>query len=227
MELIFPIVMLLICLIGGSAILLYANKNTKKKNNVSVAEKTAIDFVNIKDIRGNFLYTLDGLVCSYIRLTPVSTELFSEQEKKSLTNILTAELSAEKEEFKFLAVSRPVDIKPLIDQYAELMRNTTNKIQRELLKKESYVLSNYALSGEVVERQFYIMLWSKYSDSAEADLDKRTREIINRFENAGIKSEFISQQEILKLCNLINNPSYVHIEDADFDATIPILTAKE
>ena len=37
------------------------------------------------------------------------------------------------------------------------------------------------------------------------------------------KSGSGKQQDIVRLCNLVNNPAYVHLEDAGFEAAIPIL----
>jgi hypothetical protein len=37
----------------------------------------------------------------------------------------------------------------------------------------------------------------------------------------------LNQQEIVRLCNLVNNPAYSHIEDTSFNAAIPLLTNYE
>ena len=43
------------------------------------------------------------------------------------------------------------------------------------------------------------------------------------FEAVGIKTEIIKDQDIVRLCNLVNNPAVVSIEDEMTDASIPIL----
>ena len=43
------------------------------------------------------------------------------------------------------------------------------------------------------------------------------------FADCGIQTEILEQQDIVRLCNLVNNPAYVHLEDAGFEAAIPIL----
>lgn len=65
-----------------------------------------------------------------------------------------------------MAVSRPVDISPLIADMQSMLREAGEK-QKELLRQEILQMSGYALSGEIVERQFYISIWEKQEDRAE------------------------------------------------------------
>ena len=85
------------------------------------------------------------------------------------------------------------------------------------------VMSIYAISGEVIERQFYIVLWDKYQEGIAKDLLKECREFINKFESGNIGCEIFKGQEIVRLCNLINNPAYVHVENIEIEKTIPVL----
>ncbi len=74
------------------------------------------------------------------------------------------------------------------------------------------VMSNYATSGDVVERQFYIMLWDKYQDGGEKELLKEAREFTGKLENSNIACDILKEKEIVRLCNLINNPAYTYLE---------------
>lgn len=134
-------------------------------------------------------------------------------EKEQICRVLTAELSSIQKPFKFLAVSRPVDITPLVNEYTALLSETTVQRQKELLRNEMIVMSNYAVSGEVVERQFYVMLWTRYRAGIEQELLKECREFCNKFENVGVSCDIIREHEIVRLCNLINNPAYTHFEE--------------
>jgi len=35
--------------------------------------------------------------------------------------------------------------------------------------------------------------------------------------------DVLSEKEIVRLLNLVNNPSYTHLEDTEFEASIPML----
>jgi predicted MPP superfamily phosphohydrolase len=210
---IVPIIMILICCGSGAGAWFYMKKsNGKTVDTKTQQEQTAQEFVNVKDIHDRFLYTRDGQVIAYIKINPISIDLFSDMEKEQICRLLTAELSSLQKPFKFLAVSRPVDITPLINEYTTLLTETTDQRQKELLRNEMMVMSNYAVSGEVVERQFYIMLWTRYRAGLEQDLLKECREFSNKFESANIRCDIIKEHEIVRLCNLVNNPAYTYYE---------------
>jgi len=223
MQRIIPILIILFCSLVGGIILFFLKKSSKKVKNIEGEEqKTANEFVNVKDIKERYLYTRDSHIIMYIKINPISIDLLSEREKKLLCKTLTAELSSEQKSYKFLAVSRPVDISPLINEYTGIISNSADQKQKDLLRNEMLVMSNYALSGEVVERQFYIMLWEKYEEDIEREISKRCYEFKSKLESGNIQCEILKQQDIVRLCNLINNPAYTNIEDSEFEATIPI-----
>lgn len=195
----------------------------RKKEKTDNKKETAQDFVNVKDIKDKFLYTRDDQIASYIQINPIDINLLSKREKQSLSRTLTAELTSERKTFKFIAVSRPVDISPLLTEYQNIISNTNNQKQKELLRHEMYSISNFALSGEVVERQFYIMLWEDYEEGIERDLLKRAMEFASKLESSSIKCNILTQNKIVRLCNLINNPAYVNLEGTSFDVGMPIL----
>ncbi len=79
-----PIIMILVCvLLGGGTLFLKFSERRKKaksRDKEELAQMTANEFVNVKDIRGSFLYTRDGMVLAYLKIFPISTELFSKNE---------------------------------------------------------------------------------------------------------------------------------------------------
>jgi len=227
-DLIFPMVMIVVCLLMGGGVFVYTKLSVKKKASSrkvadSMALTSANEFVNVKDIRGKFLYTRDGLALCYLKILPISIDLFSKNEKRQMVRQLTANMSSVQYPFQLIAVSRPVDISPLLSELSTTLTESGDMKQKELLKQEILEMSSYALSGEVVERQFYIVLWEKVNDSAERDLLQRLKYLSGYFNDVGIQTEILEQQDIVRLCNLINNPSYVHLENTDVDAAIPIL----
>lgn len=220
--------MLILTLIGGSIALLFIKRDSRKKQDeINKNLETAQEFINVQDVRGNFLYSNDGYIFAYIKINPISIDLLSRREKEVLCKTLTSELSTEEKSFRFLAVSRPIDITPLISEYSNIILNTDNPKQKELLRHEMLVMSNYAMSGEVVERQFYIRLYEKFEEGIERELLKKINELASKFENSNIGCEILKEQGIIRLCNLINNPAYSHIEDTSFDAAIPFINRIE
>lgn len=221
---ILPIIMICICALMGGGVFLYmkmGKKTARKESNP--ADVTANEFVNVRDISGKFLYTRDNMVLSYLRIMPISIDLLSKSEKQQMVRQLTANLSSAEYPFKLLAVSRPVDISPLLTELSDTFTACGNPKQKELLKQEMLEMSTFALSGDVVERQFYLELWDKAGDSAEQDLLQKLKYLEGYFSDVGIRTEILEQQDIVRLCNLVNNPSYVHLEDSEITPSIPVL----
>ncbi|WP_141499735.1 hypothetical protein [Paenibacillus luteus] len=216
-----PIIVLFLCLIGGGAVLFYLRTGSRIKHVSPPAhELTAQHFINVKDVRGHYLYTLDGWVLCFLKITPISIDLLSSNEKKQLINMLTTELSTVQSPFKFLAVSRPVDISPLISQLTGLLQTDDPK-QKELLKQEIAEMHTLAVSGEVVERQFYMTVWQRLEPDGERDALQQIKKLAQHLDDCHVHSHVLKQQEIVRLCNLIHNPGYTHLEDSEYSASIP------
>ena len=76
-----PIIMIVVCVLLGGGTLLFLKfsekrKKAKGRDKEELAQMTANEFVNVKDIRGSFLYTRDGMALAYLKIFPISTELF-------------------------------------------------------------------------------------------------------------------------------------------------------
>ena len=93
---VFPIVMIGICVLLGGGVFLYVKfpKKQASAREADPAVKSANEFVNVRDVRGKFLYTQEGLVLAYLRIMPFSMDLYSGNEKKQIARQLTANLSA-------------------------------------------------------------------------------------------------------------------------------------
>lgn len=223
-NLLFPIIMLIVTIIGGGLFLFIMN--SKQRKSKKEVEKSAIvtaqHFINVKDIRGNYLYTRDGYLFIYLRIHPISIDLYSKGEKAILIKTLTAELSDLQYPFKFIALSRPVDISPIIIDLSDKVREAEDK-RKELLRQEIMQMSGYALSGEIVERQYYICLWDIFEEGNEMELSKRAALLSEKLMAGSVSSDILSEKEIVRFLNLVNNPSYVHLEDTEFSPSIPIL----
>lgn len=223
-SLLFPIIMLAVTLTGGGILLLFLKKARKspRTDAESAAMQTAQQFINVKDIKDKYLYTRDRMVFIYLRLHAISIDLYSKSEKNVLIKTLTAELSDIQYPFKFMALSRPVDISPLITELGEMLKEAEDK-RKELLRQEILQMGGFALSGEIVERQFYIALWEKQEEGIERDLAKRASLLCEKFATGGVACDILTEKEIVRLLNLINNPSYTHLEDEETAASIPTL----
>ncbi len=189
------------------------DSNVKTKGKKQLYSSDASDFVNVFDIANNTLVTRDGFIIKFLRIYPISIELFTDREKEVLKNNLSVELSKEDLEFKFLSFSRPVDISPVLENLQLKLSETANTKRRELLRAEIKELTKYALSGEVVERRFYFQIYAKDTTVGKRVLENKLNHIKLAFSSATLKCEEVNDKEIIQICNLINNPRYVHLEE--------------
>ncbi len=228
-SLLFPIIMLAVTLVGGGIFLVVfkREKNHSQGGGASPAARTAQQFINVADIRDKCLYTCDGMAFTYLRIQPVSIDLYSNAEKSALIKTLTAELSDIQYPFKFMAMSRPVDIAPLVGELSDMLKEAGDG-RKELLRQEILQMGSFALSGEIVERQFYIAIWERAGETDAAggagrELQKRAALLSEKFAAGGIACSILREKEIVRLLNLVNNPAYAQLEDCETSASIPML----
>lgn len=207
------LIVMVLCLVSGIGFFV-VKKSGFDSHQINDMD-TAQAFINVMDIKEQFLYTLDGCVMTYINITPISTELLSEKEKEQLEISITAEFRNLNKPFKFIAVSRPIDISGLLEEYKAIISKSDDQAQKVLLRKEIYVMSDYALSGEVLQRKFYIILWENHKEGIEEELIKRTKDFAKRFEVNNIKCSILEKAEIITVLNLINNPHYESLEEGE------------
>lgn len=228
MKIIFIIIGAL-CILGAALIALMIKKQREKmeENSDDIQEAYAQDFVNTLDIDNEgLLYTADGHIITYIRVHSISLDLLSLNEKRALSKRITEELSGFDGGWKFLAISRPVDIQPLISEFSEMMSDTSNVIRRKLLRNAMRQMNSYAITGEVMERQFYFCLWEEVKNKNAIELLKKAkRDMIQKLITAGVKADELNKQNSIRLINLINNPSVTAFEDSviELDTTYPII----
>jgi len=197
--------------------------NKKKVPALDVRGQTAQEFINVRDIKGKILFTKDNQLFAYIKIHPISLELLSRKEKEQISRQLTTELSTEGKPFKFFAISRPIDISALINDLQDTYSGSNDLIQKRLLKESVKTIHEFATTGEVVERQFYVIIWQKSGEDAQRELLKRAGELAGKFEACNIRAEVCEQSQIVQLCNLFANPSFGYAEDSDITPTVPLL----
>lgn len=222
----FPIVIIVIC-VGGLILLSLSGKKGRSAGKSTGQEVSAQEFINVRDIIDNVLYTNDHYCISYIRLQPPMSSLWSRREKRMKTNTLVAEVSKDRLPWILTAVSRPMDISQLISQYRQLRDNTDNPIRKKMLKQEMNELQKKVGGGEAIERQFYLKIWLPDKEGVEVELQERARQIVSAYESVGIVGQILKKPDIIRFCNLVHNPAYINVEDASAEPGVPIILEME
>ena len=223
-RLIVPIIStVVLILIGIAGYIIFTKITTKEKEKAKAEDRgdSAQDFTNVLDIDSDnsLLYTADGNILSIIRIESISLDLMSDAEKKSTAESLTTALGKYGDAWKFIAVSRPVDTKPLIDNN-NMYSQAENDVKKKLLKNAARTMEGFSLGGEVTERQFYFILWSKYKDNVSiGNFLKKRGLFISSMNEAKAHVVVAGKSEMIRVFNLYFNPSALSYEDYDVDDT--------
>lgn len=196
-------------------------KKKDKNNIVSSAEQE----INILDIKNNLIYTRDNLVIAILKINSLNMQLFSKKELINKIKDITSELSTETKEFKMTSIARPVDVGSLIEFLRTILNNSTDSIQKRLLRENIRETLNLTLVGDAVERQNLLIISEVLSDNSEQEIQKRAREIVQKFDNCGMKLEILNDQYLIQVCNSFTNMSVATKEDSDYQDYIPNLVS--
>ena len=195
------------------------------KKDKDTVVSTAQQEINILDIKNNLIYTRDNLIIAILKINSLNMQLFSKKELKNKIKDITSELSTETKEFKMTSIARPVDVGSLIDFLRNILNNSTDSIQKRLLRENIRETLNLTLVGDAVERQNLLIISEVLSDNAEQEIQKRAREIVKKFDNCGMKLEILNDQYLIQVCNSFTNMSVATKEDSDYQDYIPHLVA--
>lgn len=222
---VLPIVMLCLCALAGGGWLyydkVYLAKKTQAQENEddNPAQKSTAEFINVKDIGENAIFTLDGKIITCYRITPINIDLLTDEEKDTAIGITTAGLSAIKEPFKLLSIQKPYDIAPYI---ADLMAKykDSDDTRKRIIMKEVAALNSLGSSSQITDRQCFLIYWSSVTSMKR--YDKKRTAFAKCWDEAQVGLEMLDTKELVRLCNMVYNPSFT-TEVEEIAPTIPIL----
>lgn len=198
------------------------SKPKKPKEKSNKKQLTTNEYVNVADVRGPYLYTKDGLIWQYLKVQPISTALMNDDEKADLTMRMTRDLSPLKVPFKILFLTRPTDVRRIIEYYENIKTNTVNPKRRENLTKTIRYFSGLSTGNGVLERQTFIALWSKPKQK-EDDIAAKTLEFRNALLNCGVSCSICDETDILNMLGLFYNPVFTLGTEIDTTPRITIM----
>lgn len=177
----------------------------------SESRESVNEFVNVKDIKGMYLYTKDNYVFSYLRVYPFNLDLLSHAERENITNRLAAAFDADRKDWDYCTLPRELDL----DMYKGFLKEKRMEEMEALGKKhiiDVMILqaTDLSSSGENFEHQHFYKFWKQCNEyvnqaQAEAELRDRLLRFTDMYDSVGIKTDILRDQNIIKLCNLYSN----------------------
>jgi len=192
-------------------------ENTIKENEQRKA--TANEFVNVRDIKSSLLYSKDNYMFGYLRVYATSFALMTDEELAAETNKLVSNFKGDNSYFSYFSLPRQVDIDELKNfqekKYVQEISNQKRKQVLGIMIQQSVELST---NNENYEHHHFFKMWSPYKEGKdnyleEQELKNRLAIFQNYYRAINVKTEILTDTEIMKICNLFANGVKASYED--------------
>ena len=178
--------------------------------------KTLNEFLNIKNIEDNYLTTLDGQVILFIKICPINTELFSEEELENKMNSMSIEFGNEQYPYTFFIIPRKVDIADFVNEQQELKRKLQDDVSIQIVEKRIICTHELVADKNIIENEFYLCIWTKDGENAIDNLLKRANNWKQRFKNCDYETEILNKSDIILMINSFTIPEFARKEGTDY-----------
>ena len=178
------------------------------------------EFLNIKDIKRNYLYTLDNQIVVFIKVNPINIELLSDSELERKMDSEAIEFSNEQYPYKIMVIPRAVDISEHIREQEQLKKSLDDDVCIEIINNRIIATMEIVENKNIIENEFYIMLYDNYRDNIEHELNKRVNSWINRLNNCELKCEVLEERDIILLMKSFTIPEFARKEGTDYTDNI-------
>ena len=194
--------------------------STKEVIIIKNKNKSLNEFLNIKNIDENFLYTLDNKVITFIKVYPINTELFSEEELENKMDSMSVEFNNEQYPYSIFVIPRKVDISDYVKEQEELKKNIQDEISIKIVEKRIIATHELVADKNIIENEFYLYIWEEDSDNVKEKILKRANNWRKRFKDCGFETEILEKTQIILLAKSFTIPEFARKESVDYDDSI-------
>lgn len=219
-------------------------ERSKGKQNKSASQTLAVTpgdskkqastqaWVPIKDIHNNLLWRKDDHIVVIIRVQPVNIALLSKKEKQRKIKKLEEALNGVDYYYQTLSIAKPVDLDAYIMNLERAKRESEDPIQKKLLSGYAHQAAAKAMSGEALERHFYILIphvLGKKTEIDQAVISDRGIQMASNLTHAELVSEVCDDEAHRDLQFIFSNPNQAAYERAPMAVQMypPVMFAEE
>ena len=185
------------------------------------------EFLNIADItEEGYVITIDGYILMFLNVKPQNFDLLSEQELENKMNYMSVEFSNEQYPYKILIMPKILDISDNIKEQETLKQMINNDKFIQIINNRIQFLLNLVTNKEIIENEFYLIIWEKETEKSKIELQKRANNWMNRLRNCELQSEILSKDDIIYLIKFFNLQAYKD-EENDYENHITKIKRKE
>ena len=140
---------------------------------------------------------------------------------------MSIEFANEQNPYKILVIPRAVDISEYIHEQEILKNKCEDDISKKIIEDRIKFTTNLVADKDIIENEFYIMIWEKASDNSESELNKRASNWINKLKNCDLNSKILEEKEIILLVKSFTIPEFARTEGTDYGDNIVKIKRKE
>ena len=149
------------------------------------------DFLPIKEIANNCILLNTKEKVTGIKIMPKNIFIMGPDMMNSVISNLRVVYNLIDYEFWIISADRPVDISVYMSQLELAYQNETDPIRKKLImqdirKGEMFIQEN------VVDTEFYLL----FKEKNDEIIQKRIRNLINNFANAGLATRQVSNEDL-------------------------------
>ncbi|MFR5507954.1 MAG: hypothetical protein ACLTKT_01905 [Clostridia bacterium] len=163
---------------------------------------------------------MDNKVISFIKIYPINTELFSEEELENKMDSMSIEFSNEQYPYSIFVIPRKVDISDYVKEQEKLKKIIQDEISKKIVEKRIIATHELVADRNIIENEFYLYIWENDSDNVKEKILKRANNWKKRFKECGFESEILEKTQIILLAKSFTIPEFARREETDYDDSI-------
>lgn len=175
-------------------------------------KETLNKFLNIKNIKNNYLYTIDNKIIGFIKINPINIQLLTNEELNQKMELDSIEFSNEQYPYKFLIIPRTIDISEHLEEQKKLMENIEDEASIKIINNRINYIQEIISNINIIENEFYLLIYTEQKENAENELDKRIRNWNEKFKNCNLESNSLRDKDIINLLKIFTIPDLARNE---------------
>lgn len=158
------------------------------------------NFVPIKSITNGMIILDNNYKVTGIKIMPRNIFIMDPGAQAAVISNLRTVYNTIDYEFWVIAADRPVDINVYLSQLQVLYSNSNDPVKRKLIN-EDINKANMFMNNNIVDTEYYLL----FKEKDETTIQKRIRNLIMNFANAGLSSKQTSNDDLrIILDNFLN-----------------------
>ena len=112
----------------------------------------------------------------------------------------------------------------MIEKQEELKKTLDDEVCIKIINNRIINTTEIVKNKNIIENEFYIMIYDNLKDNIENELNKRANTWIQRLKNCELKSEVLEERDIILLIKSFTIPEFARTEGTDYADNIVKIT---